>query len=350
VEFGFKYRLKLADSPDIRPFLFEATQGSGEDRDGFDTVDEKLQIHSEASEVELVPDKGQNINVSEHYKSNDTPSDVEVAEIAEEPQTPINIAQQILEERIQDHLQDKLLYCPGSGADARDLSIDGIAVDLTSFREQDECIDAAQTSCTLTGKVTIFQRFNNIHSSSLQSTQAGLATLRAGMNEENIFVSEGDVFNEVEFLGGIIGISRQGSSGEGRDISLNNNGAGVSAVILSSAQSFIDTHAGKLSTTGQGIIGVFAMALLALVVARRKARNKSRAIGINEIALDGLQSYGSEDDSWAEDGFPADNTRHNEYSGEEITPPSVEVYLKKKKNIFGFVKKQDKDHVSVAGI
>ena len=351
VEFGFKYRVKLADDSDVQSFLSEVSPAIEENPNGFDTIDEEILIHSKASEIEEMLDGIENTADAEH---DDT---VPHAEDVEEPQTPINVAQQILEKRIQDHLQEQLLYCPGSGADAKDLSIDGIAVDLTSFHEPDECIGAEQTSCTLTGIITIYQRFNNIHGSSFQSTQAGLSTLRIGMNEESAFVGEGDIFREVEFLGGIIGISRQGqgSLGGGRDISLNSGGAGVSAVILSSA-SFIDTHARKLSTTGQGIIGIFAMALLALVVSRRKARNGNRSIGINEIAVDDLQSYSSEEeDCWTEDGLGADDSAQSEMESsdsEEIMHPSVEVYLKqeKKKNKFGFSKKRKWDHVSVAGM
>ena len=350
VEFGFKYRVKLADDSDVQSYLSEVSPAIEENPNGFDMVDEEILIHSKASETEGKSDGIENSTVA---KYDDT---VLHAEDVVESQTPINVAQQILEKRIQDHLQEQLLYCPGSGADAKDLSIDGIAVDLTSFVEPDECIDAAQTSCTLTGIITIYQRFNNIHGSSLQSTQAGLSTLRIGMNEERAFVSEGDIFHEVEFLGGIIGISRQGqgSLGGGRDISLNNGGAGVSAVILSSA-SFIDTHAKKLSTTGQGIIGIFAMALLALVVARRKTRNSNRSIGINEIAVDDLQSCSSEEnDSWTEDGLGAEDLAENEMQSRsgEIVHPSVEVYVKqeKKRNKFGFSKKRKWDHVSVAGM
>ena len=351
VEFGFKYRVKLADDSDVQSFLSEVSPAIEENPNGFDTIDEEILIHSKASEIEEVLDEIENTTDAEH---DDT---VPHAEDVEEPQTPINVAQQILEKRIQDHLQEQLLYCPGSGADAKDLSIDGIAVDLTSFHEPDECIDAAQTSCTLTGMITIYQRFNNIHGSSLQSTQAGLSTLRIGMNEESVFVSEGDIFREVEFLGGIIGISRQGqgSLGGGRDVSLNNGGAGVSAVILSTA-SFIDTHTKKLSTTGKGIIGIFAMALLALVVARRKARNGKRAIGVNEIVVEDLQSYSSEeDDSWTDDGLGPDDSAQSETQSsdsEEIVHPRVEVYQKQEKirNKFGFSKKRKWDHVSVAGM
>ena len=351
VEFGFKYRVKLADDSYVQSFLSEVSPAIEENPNGFDTIDEEILIHSKASEIEEVLDEIENTTDAEH---DDT---VPHAEDVEEPQTPINVAQQILEKRIQDHLQEQLLYCPGSGADAKDLSIDGIAVDLTSFHEPDECIDAAQTSCTLTGMITIYQRFNNIHGSSLQSTQAGLSTLRIGMNEESAFVNEGDIFREVEFLGGIIGISRQGqgSLGGGRDVSLNNGGAGVSAVILSTA-SFIDTHTKKLSTTGKGIIGIFAMALLALVVARRKARNGKRAIGINEIAVEDLQSYSSEeDDSWTDDGLGPDDSAQSETQSsdsEEIVHPRVEVYQKQEKirNKFGFSKKRKWDHVSVAGM
>ena len=351
VEFGFKYRVKLADDSYVQSFFSEVSPAIEENPNGFDTIDEEILIHSKASEIEEVLDEIENTTDAEH---DDT---VPHAEDVEEPQTPINVAQQILEKRIQDHLQEQLLYCPGSGADAKDLSIDGIAVDLTSFHEPDECIDAAQTSCTLTGMITIYQRFNNIHGSSLQSTQAGLSTLRIGMNEESVFVSEGDIFREVEFLGGIIGISRQGqgSLGGGRDVSLNNGGAGVSAVILSTA-SFIDTHTKKLSTTGKGIIGIFAMALLALVVARRKARNGKRAIGINEIAVEDLQSYSSEeDDSWTDDGLGPDDSAQSETQSsdsEEIVHPRVEVYQKQEKirNKFGFSKKRKWDHVSVAGM
>ena len=351
VEFGFKYRVKLADDSDVQSFLSEVSPAIEENPNGFDTIDEEILIHSKASEIEEVLDEIENTTDAEH---DDT---VPHAEDVEEPQTPINVAQQILEKRIQDHLQEQLLYCPGSGADAKDLSIDGIAVDLTSFHEPDECIGAEQTSCTLTGIITIYQRFNNIHGSSLQSTQAGLSTLRIGMNEESVFVSEGDIFREVEFLGGIIGISRQGqgSLGGGRDVSLNNGGAGVSAVILSTA-SFIDTHTKKLSTTGKGIIGIFAMALLALVVARRKARNGKRAIGINEIAVEDLQSYSSEeDDSWTDDGLGPDDSAQSETQSsdsEEIVHPRVEVYQKQEKirNKFGFSKKRKWDHVSVAGM
>ena len=351
VEFGFKYRVKLADDSYVQSFLSEVSPAIEENPNGFDTIDEEILIHSKASEIEEVLDEIENTTDAEH---DDT---VPHAEDVEEPQTPINVAQQILEKRIQDHLQEQLLYCPGSGADAKDLSIDGIAVDLTSFHEPDECIGAEQTSCTLTGIITIYQRFNNIHGSSLQSTQAGLSTLRIGMNEESAFVNEGDIFREVEFLGGIIGISRQGqgSLGGGRDVSLNNGGAGVSAVILSTA-SFIDTHTKKLSTTGKGIIGIFAMALLALVVARRKARNGKRAIGINEIAVEDLQSYSSEeDDSWTDDGLGPDDSAQSETQSsdsEEIVHPRVEVYQKQEKirNKFGFSKKRKWDHVSVAGM
>lgn len=351
VEFGFKYRVKLADDSDVQSFLSEVSPAIEETPNGFDMIDEEILIHSKASEIDGMLDEIENTTVA----GNDDAAPG--AEVVEETQTPINVAQQTLEKRIQDHLQEQLLYCPGSGADAKDLSIDGIAVDLTSFHEPDECIDAEQTSCTLTGIITIYQRFNNIHGSSLQSTQAGLSTLRIGMNEESAFVSEGDIFREVEFLGGIIGISRQGqgSLGGGRDVSLNNGGAGVSSVILSTA-SFIDTHTKKLSTTGQGIIGIFAMALLALVVARRKARNDNRAIGINEIAVDDLQSYSSEeDDSWTEDGLGPDDSAQSEMQssdGEEILHPSVEVYPKQEKirNKFGFSKKRKWDHVSVAGM
>ena len=351
VEFGFKYRVKLADDSDVQSFLSEVSPAIEENPNGFDTIDEEILIHSKASEIEEVLDEIKNTTDAEH---DDT---VPHAEDVEEPQTPINVAQQILEKRIQDHLQEQLLYCPGSGADAKDLSIDGIAVDLTSFHEPDECIGAEQTSCTLTGIITIYQRFNNIHGSSLQSTQAGLSTLRIGMNEESAFVNEGDIFREVEFLGGIIGISRQGqgSLGGGRDVSLNNGGAGVSAVILSTA-SFIDTHTKKLSTTGQGIIGIFAMALLALVVARRKARNGKRAIGVNEIVVEDLQSYSSEeDDSWTDDGLGPDDSAQSETQSsdsEEIVHPRVEVYQKQEKirNKFGFSKKRKWDHVSVAGL
>ena len=351
MEFGFKYRVKLADDSDVQSYLSEVTQGPEGVPNSLEMVDEEILIHSKASEIENLLNEGQNTTDIEQH--GDT---VPHAEVAEESQKPITIAQQILEKRIQDHLQEKLLYCPGSGGNAKDLSIDGIAVDLMSFREPDECMDAAQTSCTLTGKITIYQRFNNIHGSSLQSTQAGLSTLRIGMNEESAFVDEGDIFNEVEFLGGIIGIGRQGegSPGGGRDISLNNGSAGVSAVILSSAHGFIDTHARKLSTTGQGIVGVFAMALLALVVARRKARNSNRGIGINEIAVDDLQSCSSQDDSWTEDGLGADDdsVQSERQPSEEVVHPSVEVYMKqeKKKNKFGFSKKRKWDHVSVAGM
>ena len=365
VEFGFKYRVKLAEDSDVQSFLSEVPVSPAiaiqESPNGFDMVDEEILIQPKASEIDGMLDGIYHFS-SDTYEEetllliDEQKLQQQEQEVVEEPQTPIGVAQMILEKRIQNHLQKKLLYCPGSGADAKDLSIDGIAVDLTSFHEPDECIDAAQTSCMLTGSITIYQKFNNIHGSSLQSIQAGLSTLRIGMNEESAYVNEGDIFNEVEFLGGIIGISRegQGSTGEGRDISLNNGSAGVSAVILSQA-SFIDTHTEKLSTTGQGIIGIFAMALLALVVARRKARNSNRAVGINEIAVDDLQSHSAEDDSWTEDGLGAEDPAQSDMQSsdsEEIMRPSVEVYPKqeKKRNKYGFSKKRTFDHVSVAGM
>ncbi len=286
VEFGFKYRLKLANVADLPSSLSNDLPDTGEELDD-----------SEAPYKAVDGARYTNLSADQE----DTAADADLETDAEEPQIAINLAQQILEKRIQDHLQDKLLYCPGSGADTKDLSIDGIGVDLTSFHEPDECIVEAKNSCTLTGKITIFQRFHNIHGSSLQSIQAGLATLRIGMNEENTFVNEGDLFEEVEFLGGIIGISRQGqgSMGGGQDVSLN-NGAGVSAVILSFAQ--IGTNAKKMSATGQSIIVFFAIALIALVVvAKRKLRNNNRrhcSQDVNEVVVD---------DSWTDDGVGRDD-------------------------------------------
>ena len=291
VEFGFKYRLKLVEVADIPSSLFNDVPDTGEDLDD-----------SEAAYKAVDGVRYTNLSADQE----DTATDANLGTDAEEPQIVLNLAQQILEKRIQDHLQDKLLYCPGSGADTKDLSIDGIRVDLTSFHESDECIVEANNSCTLTGKITIFQRFHNIHGSSLQSIQAGLATLRIGMNEENAFVSKGGLVEEVEFLGGIIGISRQGqgSMGGGQDVSLNRNGAGVSAVILSFAQ--IGDNAKKMSATGQSIVVFFAMALIALVVvAKRKLRNNNRrhcSQDVNEAVVD---------DSWTDDGVGRDEA-HNE--------------------------------------
>ena len=292
MEFGFKYRIKLADVADLPSSLSNDLPDTGEEPDD-----------SEATYKAV--DGARYTNLSADQEDTATDADLETG--AEEPQIVLNLAQQILEKRIQDHLQDKLLYCPGSGADTKDLSIDGVGVDLTSFHEPDECIVEAKNSCTLTGKITIFQRFHNIHGSSLQSIQAGLATLRIGMNEENTFVNEGDLFEEVEFLGGIIGVSRQGqgSMGGGQDVSLNtSNGAGVSAVILSFAQ--IGNNAKEMSATGQSIVVFFAMALIALVVvAKRKLRNNNRrhcSQGVNEVVVD---------DSWTDDGVGRDEG-HNE--------------------------------------
>ena len=288
MEFGFKYRIKLADVADLPSSLSNDLPDTGEEPDD-----------SEATYKAV--DGARYTNLSADQEDTATDADLETG--AEEPQIVLNLAQQILEKRIQDHLQDKLLYCPGSGADTKALSIDGVGVDLTSFHEPDECIVEAKNSCTLTGKITIFQRFHNIHGSSLQSIQAGLATLRIGMNEESTFVNEGDLFEEVEFLGGIIGVSRQGqgSMGGGQDVSLNtSNGAGVSAVILSFAQ--IGTNAKKMSATGQSIVVFFAMALIALVVvAKRKLRNNNRRHCSQDVV----------DDSWTDDGVGRDEG-HNE--------------------------------------
>ena len=84
--------------------------------------------------------------------------------------------------------------------------------------------------------------------------------------------------------------------GGGQDVSLN-NGAGVSAVILSFAQ--IGTNAKKMSATGQSIVVFFAMALIALVVvAKRKLRNNNRRHCSQDVV----------DDSWTDDGVGRDET------------------------------------------
>lgn len=349
VDFGFKYRLKLA-LPTAEPSFDEASGGVTEEGVTGSALDETFDVVEDVSDNEAQYDE--------------TPMSVQAS--SEESLVPssgvalaLYVAQVTLEQRIQDYLQRKLIYCPGSGYDHRDLTIDGVAVDLLPYGS-DECDNNTQPSCLMTGSITLYQRFNNAQSSSLQSTQAGLESLRVGMNEENVFEDEdgGSIIN-VEFVGGVFGVGSP-EDVEGRDISLGGigdlgGGVAVSSIIVPK-QNFIQSQGLSLTHIGQGIVAIFAVSLIALVVAKRRKRARYRR-NIEESENDELAHetrHQSDEDSRTQDGFVVNESTRKGNEAEDNGDPleSVEVYLVRGdilSRIFGWSKKKI-DHVSLSGL
>lgn len=379
--FGFKYRLQLAPAVAEQSGVEEAAaeQSVHEEVAGVVTEEEEYGS-SENDFLDAIPvgDASDDLRVPNNeveYDASATP--VETSSkgslvLASGADLALFVAQDILEQRIQDYLQKKLIYCPGSGYDNRDLTIDGVAVDLLPYGSE-ECDDDTRTSCLMTGTITLYQRFNNAQSSSLQSTQAGLESLRVGMNVENIFEDgDGIPISNVEFLGGVFDVGKPGEQ-ERRDISLGGigdlgGGVAVASVIVST-QNFIQSQGASLSHTGQGIVAIFAVAFFVLVVARRRKRARhARAVAQgNNGGIDSGERNLSDKDSWNEDGFVADeierkdDEKEDQHDDDDDDPlESVEVYLVNRPNerdafsrIFGLSKKKQRkeiDHISLSGL
>jgi len=375
--FAFKYRLQLspavAEQPGVEEAAAEQSVHEEVEVAGVATEEEEEYGSSEDEFLEAVT-VGDASNNEVEYDASAAPVQASAKgslALASGADLALFAAQDILEQRIQDYLQKKLIYCPGSGYKNRDLTIDGVAVDLFSYGSG-ECDDDTRTSCLMTGTITLYQRFSNAQSSSLQSTQAGLEGLRVGMEVENVFEDDDGIpISNVEFLGGVFDVGKPGEL-ERRGISLGgigDLGGGVAVSVIASTQNLIQSQGASLSHTGQGIVAIFAMALFALVVARRRkrARHARAAVQDNNGGLDSGEKNLSDKDSWNEDGFIADETeteRKDDFddTADDDDDPleSVEVYLVNRPNerdafsrIFGLSKKKKRkeiDHISLSGL
>ena len=355
VDFGFKYRLQLA-IPDAESSVIGETEGA---------IEEAVEYGSSTNET---PDVVLHDNTDSKVEYDDFEKSVQTSSEESLPPTSgvslaLYMAQVTLERRLRDYLQKKLIYCPGSGYDHRFLTIDGVAVDLLSYG-LDECDYEFRPSCQMTGSITLYQSFKNAQSSSLQSIQASLESLRIGMNEENFFEDEdGSSIVNVEFLGGVIDIGDLGREDGRLDIPLDgigDLGGGVAvASIIAPTQKFIQSQRVSLTHVGQGIVALFAMALLVLVVARRRKRARYARTVEESNDVDNGISFQSDEDSWTQDGYVTNETgrRNVEEEHNDEQSECVEVYLVAASSsfsqLFGWLKKRrsaETDHVSISGL